>query len=119
MKSISKSENSDLDKNVWNNFGEIVCSSRANPIFLIPFILAPTCCGIISFLAFQANLVYRPFIEVPWVLPAFFGAPLCCQDSRALILLLVNMTVSAFIWLPFLKAYEKKLSESRKTNDEK
>lgn len=91
----------------------------ANPIFLIPFILAPTCCGIISFLAFQANLVYRPFIEVPWVLPAFFGAPLCCQDSRALILLLVNMTVSAFIWLPFLKAYEKKLSESRKTNDEK
>lgn len=91
----------------------------ANPIFLIPFILAPTCCGIISFLAFQANLVYRPFIEVPWVLPAFFGAPLCCQDSRALILLLVNITVSAFIWLPFLKAYEKKLSESRKTNDEK
>ena len=91
----------------------------ANPIFLIPFILAPTCCGIISFLAFQANLVYRPFIEVPWVLTAFFGAPLCCQDSRALILLLVNMTVSAFIWLPFLKAYEKKLSESRKTNDEK
>jgi hypothetical protein len=35
MKRISKSENSDLDKNVWNNFGEIVCSSRANPIFLI------------------------------------------------------------------------------------
>ena len=32
---ISKSENSGLDKNVWNNFGEIVCSSRANPIFLI------------------------------------------------------------------------------------
>jgi hypothetical protein len=32
---ISKSENSDLDKNVSNNFGEIVCSSRANPIFLI------------------------------------------------------------------------------------
>jgi len=32
---ISKSENSDFDKNVWNNFGEIVCSSRANPMFLI------------------------------------------------------------------------------------
>lgn len=91
----------------------------ANPIFLIPFILAPTCCGIISFLAFQSNLICRPFIEVPWVLPAFFGAPLCCQDLRALILLFINMTVSAFIWLPFLKAYEKKLSESRKTNDEK
>jgi hypothetical protein len=35
MKRISKSENSDFDRNVWNNFGEIVCSSRANPIFLI------------------------------------------------------------------------------------
>ena len=91
----------------------------ANPIFLIPFILAPTCCGIISFLAFQSNLICRPFIEVPWVLPAFFGAPLCCQDLRALILLFINMTVSAFIWLPFLKAYEKKLSESRKKSDDK
>jgi hypothetical protein len=35
IKRISKSENSDFDKKVWNNFGEIVCSSRANPIFLI------------------------------------------------------------------------------------
>lgn len=84
----------------------------ANPIFLIPFILAPVCCGLTAYFACSMNLVTRPFIEVPWVLPAFFGAPLCCQDLRALILLGVNMTISSLIWLPFLKSYERKLEKS-------
>jgi hypothetical protein len=35
MNKISKSKNSDFDKNVWNRLEEIVCSSRANPMFLI------------------------------------------------------------------------------------
>ena len=82
-----------------------------NPIFAIPFVLAPICCGLTSFFAFSLNLVTRPFIEVPWVLPSFFGAPLCCQDMRALVLLGVNLAISALIWLPFLKAYEKKLEQ--------
>jgi cellobiose PTS system EIIC component len=83
----------------------------ANPLLAIPFIAAPILCGIIAFLSFSSGWVARPFIEVPWVLPAFFGAPLCTQDMRALILLLVNMSVSALIWFPFLKAYEKKIEQ--------
>ncbi|MDQ7822595.1 MAG: PTS transporter subunit EIIC [Candidatus Eremiobacteraeota bacterium] len=82
----------------------------ANPLLAIPFVAAPITVGIISFLAFSSGLVGRPFIEVPWVLPAFLGAPLCTQDPRALVLLAVNVMVSALIWLPFLRAYEKKLS---------
>lgn len=84
----------------------------ANPIFIIPFILSPICCGLIAFLAFASNLLTRPFIEVPWVLPAFIGAPLCCQDLKGLILLSVNVMVSSLIWFPFLKAYDKKLINS-------
>lgn len=81
----------------------------ANPILAIPFILSPIVCGITSFFAFQLHLVTRPFIEVPWVLPAFFGAPLCTQDLKALILLGLNMLISGAIWYPFLKSYEKQI----------
>lgn len=85
----------------------------ANPLLAIPFILAPIVAGSVAFFAVSLGLVTKPFIEVPWVLPAFLGAPLCNQDIRSLILLLVNMAISVLIWLPFLKAYEKKLSSEQ------
>jgi cellobiose PTS system EIIC component len=81
----------------------------ANPLLAIPFIMAPIFCGILAFVAFSSGWVAKPFIEVPWVLPAFLGAPLCTQDLRALILLFSNIAISALIWFPFLKAYENKL----------
>ncbi|MBI2265667.1 MAG: PTS sugar transporter subunit IIC [Armatimonadetes bacterium] len=81
----------------------------ANPILAIPFVLAPVTAGIISFVAVSAGLVGRPFIEVPWVLPCFIGAPLATQDLRSLVLLGINLGVSTMIWLPFLKAHERKL----------
>lgn len=81
----------------------------ANPILAIPFILAPILCGITSFFVFKFDLITRPFIEVPWVLPAFLGAPFCTQDARAILLLLFNCALSACLWFPFLKAYEKRL----------
>ncbi len=83
----------------------------ANPILAVPFILAPIICGITAFFAFNMNLITRPFIEVPWVMPAFLGAPLCTQDGRAFILLMLNITISAVIWYPFLRAYEKRLKQ--------
>jgi len=85
----------------------------ANPLLAVPFILSPIVCGIIAFTAFSCNWVTRPFIEVPWVLPAFLGAPLCTQDGRAFILFAINISVSIAIWLPFLKAYEKRLSSGK------
>lgn len=82
----------------------------ANPLLAVPFILAPIVSGCIAFYSFSLGFVTKPFIEVPWVLPAILGAPLCTQDPRALILLGANIFISAIIWLPFLKAYEKKIS---------
>ncbi|MGV8124392.1 MAG: PTS sugar transporter subunit IIC [Candidatus Xenobiia bacterium LiM19] len=85
----------------------------ANPLLAVPFILSPIVCGIVAFYAFSHNMITRPFIEVPWVLPAFLGAPLCTQDGRALILFAVNVAISIVIWIPFLKAYEKRLSSGK------
>jgi PTS system cellobiose-specific IIC component len=81
----------------------------ANPLLAIPFILAPVACGTLAYLTIEAGLVNRPFIEVPWVLPCFLGAPLSTQDLSALALLAANLALSGAIWFPFLKAYERRL----------
>ena len=88
----------------------------ANPIFLVPFIAAPVACGAVAFLAVNAGWVARPFIEVPWVLPCFLGAPLATQDPRALLLLLVNLTLSALIWFPFVRLYDTRMLEQEATS---
>ncbi|MBI3928860.1 MAG: PTS sugar transporter subunit IIC [Armatimonadetes bacterium] len=85
----------------------------ANPLLAVPFILAPVACGVVAFLAISAGLVGKPFIEVPWVVPCFLGAYLSTQDWRAVVLLAVNLSISAAIWFPFLKAYERRLLEGR------
>ncbi|MDO5297090.1 MAG: PTS transporter subunit EIIC [bacterium] len=77
----------------------------ANPLLAIPCILAPLVCGVIAWLAVSGGLVSAPFIEVPWVLPCFLGAPLSTQDWRSIILVAVNFCVSGGIWYPFLRVY--------------
>lgn len=93
----------------------------ANPILAIPFIVAPVVCGVVAYGAIYLGLVGKPFIEVPWVMPCFFGSWLSTQDGAALLLLLVNMVISAAIWFPFLVAYQKRISnksESGATEEE-
>lgn len=83
----------------------------ANPILAIPFILTPLVCGVTAFLAVNAGLVARPFIEVPWVLPCFLGGVLATgNDPRAFVLVAVNLAISAAIWYPFLRYYARELT---------
>ncbi len=77
----------------------------ANPLLAIPCILAPLACGVIAWFAVSGGLVSPPFIEVPWVLPCFLGAPLSTQDWRSIILVAVNFCVSGAIWYPFMRVY--------------
>lgn len=87
-----------------------------NPVMAVPFVLAPTVCGVLAWFAISWGWVGRPFIEVPWVLPCFLGAPLSCGDSRALVLLGVNLVVAGLIWYPFLRAWERNVD--RKNDEE-
>lgn len=84
----------------------------ANPLLAIPCVLAPLACGTVAWFGVSWGWVTAPFIEVPWVMPCFLGALLSTQDLRALLLLAFNFGVSAAIWWPFLKAYERRLSRS-------
>jgi cellobiose PTS system EIIC component len=81
-----------------------------NPLLFIPFILGPITIGTLTYYAMQLGLVGKPYILVPWTLPAPIGAYLATGgDWRAIVLVLVNLAIVTAIYYPFLKAYERKL----------
>lgn len=81
-----------------------------NPLLFVPFLLGPITIGILTYFAMDMGLVSKPYILVPWTLPAPIGAYLATGgDWRAILLVLVNITITAALYYPFLKAYERKL----------
>lgn len=81
-----------------------------NPLLVVPFVLGPVVVAGLTYLAMQLELVTKPFILVPWTLPAPVGAYLTTGgDWRAIILVLVNITIVTLLYFPFFKAYERKL----------
>jgi PTS system cellobiose-specific IIC component len=81
-----------------------------NPLLIVPFVLSPITIGIITYFSMQFGLVNKPFILVPWTLPAPMGAYLATGgDWRAIVLVIVNITIVTALYYPFLKAYERKL----------
>lgn len=80
----------------------------ANPILALPCIIAPMLCGLTSWYAVTLGMVSAPFLEVPWVMPCFLGALLSTQDLRSLILLGVNLAISAAVWYPFLRYTDRR-----------
>lgn len=81
-----------------------------NPLLVVPFLLCPVIMGTLTYFAMQFGLVGKPYILVPWTLPAPVGAYLATGgDWRAIILVLINISIAAGVYYPFLKAYERKL----------
>lgn len=81
-----------------------------NPLLFVPFVCGPLIIGTLSYFVMQVGLVTKPFLLVPWTLPAPVGAYLATGgDWRAIILVLVNILIVALLYYPFLKAYERKL----------
>ncbi len=70
-----------------------------NPQLAIPFIAAPMVSGAIAYLSFRWNWVTRPYLEMPWTLPAPLGALLSTGgDYRAVILQMVNLAVGLLFY---------------------
>lgn len=89
----------------------------ANPLMIIPFTLAPLISGIISWLAFSLHLVRRPFISAPWTLPPPIGAYVSTGDWKAIVLSLFVIILSAMIYYPFLKIYDRKMLERERAEE--
>ncbi|MFN3995050.1 MAG: PTS sugar transporter subunit IIC [bacterium] len=86
-----------------------------NPYFIIPFILVPIVLGTVSFSIFLLGWVDKPYIEAPWMFPSPLGAFLSTTDPKAIIMNIFCIALSALLYLPFVKIYEKKLFEQEKS----
>lgn len=80
-----------------------------NPMMMIPFILAPTCSVLISYMAMYTGLVpYPTGVTIPWTTPAPIAGWLMCNDWRGGLLQIVVLIVSGLIYYPFVKALDHK-----------
>ncbi|NBJ71087.1 MULTISPECIES: PTS sugar transporter subunit IIC [Clostridia] len=81
-----------------------------NPLLIIPFIITPIVTATLAYFATSVGLVTPTYIMPPWTLPAPIGAYLSTGgDWRAVVLVLINITISVIIYMPFLKLYDKKM----------
>lgn len=74
-----------------------------NPLYVIPFLLAPTLASIVGYLATYYGLVPPVYVAVPWVLPpglyAFFATG---GSVMAALVSLFNVFLAFVIWAPFV-----------------
>ncbi|WP_297629619.1 PTS transporter subunit EIIC [uncultured Clostridium sp.] len=79
-----------------------------NPIYFIPFVLTPSVCIVLAYLATEAGLVSKISASLPWVTPPVFHAVLATNgDIRAGILAAALLLLSVLIWTPFVIAANK------------
>lgn len=79
-----------------------------NPIFMIPFIVAPLATATIAYFATIGGLVNPVVVNVIWVMPTILSGFLATAgDWRAIVLTLVNIAVAFVIWAPFVLAANK------------
>lgn len=79
-----------------------------NPIFMIPFVLAPVVTSILSYLAIDFGLVAPVIVpKIPWVTPPIVGGFMANGHWSGAALAAVNLIISIVIYLPFVIASEK------------
>jgi len=77
-----------------------------NPIWLIPFILAPVITTITSYLAISWGLVFPVVANIPWVSPPIVGGWLATGGHLSgAILATFNILIDIAIYLPFVYAH--------------
>lgn len=79
-----------------------------NPIYFIPFTIAPIVNVAFSYLITMMGLVNPVQVAVPSIVPPIIGPFLACNyDWRAIVLSIINMLIALAIWTPFVFAADK------------
>lgn len=82
-----------------------------NPYLAIPFIGVPLVLATTTYLAVAFGWVARSAYYYPSSIPTFVSTYLATFDVRALALVAVNIAISAVIYLPFVRAYERHVGD--------
>ncbi len=89
-----------------------------NPIYFIPWVFAPICCGIFTWFMFKWHLMHRIVAIPPWTAPAPIGAMWSTNWSLvALFVVSVNLMIAFVIWYPFFKIHEAELLKEEQSAD--
>ena len=79
-----------------------------NPLMMIPFVLVPVIIVTINYLVFSLGLVHVPVVIQPFTVPlGISGFVATGGDIRGSILQFFDLAVSALIYFPFFKAWER------------
>jgi cellobiose PTS system EIIC component len=75
-----------------------------DPIYFIPFIIAPLIMVSTSYAALSLGLVSRVRTQIVWSMPPILNAFVGTMDWRSVVLQLINMVIGFLIYVPFVKA---------------
>ncbi|WP_081838943.1 PTS sugar transporter subunit IIC [Thermogemmatispora carboxidivorans] len=79
-----------------------------NPLMMIPFVLVPVTIVTINYLAFSFGLVHVPMVMQPFTVPVgISGFVASGGDIRGSLLQFFDLAVSAVLYYPFFKAWER------------
>lgn len=81
-----------------------------NPVMMIPFVLVPVTIVTINYSAFSLGLVHVPMVMQPFTVPiGVSGFVATGGDLRGSLLQFFDLAVSALLYYPFFKAWERLL----------
>lgn len=79
-----------------------------NPLMMIPFIFVPVIIVTVNYLAFALGLVHVPVLMQPFTVPVGISGFIATGgDIKGILLQLVNLAISALLYYPFFKAWER------------
>lgn len=79
-----------------------------NPIMMVPFVLIPVVIVTINYIAFATHLVHVPVIIQPFTVPiGISGFIATGGDIRGSMLQFFDLAISALLYYPFFKAWER------------
>lgn len=88
-----------------------------NPFLMIPFILAHTITGALTYFLTEIGFIGKMYIALPWATPTPLLGYLSTGGSiGAFLIVIVNFLIGLVIFYPFWKAYEKAELEKLQTN---
>lgn len=79
-----------------------------NPYLLVPFVIVPEVCYSFTYLMVKIGFLPQVVNEVNWTVPVFLSGFIATGSVRAVFVQMVNITLSAAIYAPFVILYEKR-----------
>ncbi|MBU3136526.1 PTS sugar transporter subunit IIC [Clostridium gasigenes] len=79
-----------------------------NPIYIIPFIIVPLVCACIAYVATKSGFVPTTRMLVHWTTPPVISAFIATASFQGGLVALINVAVGIGIYMPFVKAADRK-----------